>query len=435
MNVSVVDLSETQKKLQVTIPSGTVREELDRKYRDLARQVKIKGFRPGKVPRSILKSYYGKVVEGELSSKFVQESFHDALLETDLKPLTEADVSEVKFEEDGSFTYTAIVDVSPPFVVEDYRGIPVHHPVPEVSESMVDLEIERLREQNSQLRTVEEQRPIREGDIVMVDLTPFVDGSVFEKGKTEGYLFQVGKGTVHPDLDPHLVSRTVGESLSVDLDYPQEGTLPEIAGKRVRMDLVIKDLKEKIVPEVNDDFARESGKCESVQELREALRDQIRVREHSRIEADVRNQIINHLLERVTLDLPDKAVEGEVDAMVGHLQHQLERQGIKLDATRFNTPEVRADYRPQAERNLRQRLIFEQIARQEQIRLSDEEVDEIVRQVASMARVDVETVLQHPGSALVEQAKEGKIQEKVLDFLVETSVSSDDTNPPAPEEA
>lgn len=435
MNVSVVDLSQTQKKLQVTIPAGTVREELDRKYRDLAKQVKIKGFRPGKVPRSILKSYYGKAIEGELSSKFVQDTFHDALRETDLKPLTEADVSEAKFEEDGTFTYTAVVDVSPPFIVDDYRGIPVHRPSPEISEEQIDQEVERLREQHSQLRTVEDQRPIREGDIAMIDFTPFVDGSVFEKGKTEGYLLQVGKGTVHPDLDPHLISRTVGESLSVDLDYPVEGSIPEIAGKRVHMDLVIKDLKEKIIPEVNDDFAREVGKYDSVQDLREGLREQLRLREQNRIEGDVRKQIVDHLLERVSLDLPEKAVEGEVDAMVGHLHHQLERQGIKLDAARFNTPEVRADYRPQAERNLRQRLIFAQIAKQEQIQLSDEEFAEMIRQVAAMARVDVETVLQHPESSLVEQAKESKIQERVFDFLTETAISSDDSDSPAPEQA
>jgi len=425
MNVSVVDLSETQKKLHVTISSREVQEELERKYRDLAKTVRIKGFRPGKVPRTILKSYYGKAIEGELSSKFIQESFHEALRETDLKPLTEADVSEMKFDQDGTFSYTAIVDVSPPFVVDGYKGIEVHRPPLEISEEQERLELDRLREQHSQLRTVEPQRPIQDGDILMIDFTPRVDGAVFEKGKTEGYLLQVGKGTVHPDLDPHLISHLVGDALSVDLDYPEEGSIPEIAGKRVRMDLVIKDLKEKIVPEMDDDFAREVGKYETLEDLKQAIREQIMKREEEKIEGAVRRQIVDHLLERTPLELPEKVIEREVDGLIAHFQHQLESQGLKLDPSKFNTPEIRADYRPQAEKNLRQRLIFGQIAKQEQIELSESEEDAIFQDVARYTRMDVEAVREHADSTIVEQAKEGKIHEKVFALLEESAVFSD----------
>lgn len=425
MNVSVVDLSETQKKLHVTIPSGKVREELDQKYRDLARQVKIKGFRPGKVPRSILKSYYGKAIEGELSSKFIQESFPLALRDSDLKPLAEADVSDMKFEEDGAFSYTAVVDVSPPFVVEDYKGIGVHRPLPEVTEEQEQLEIERLREQHSQLRTLELPRPIQEGDIVMVDFTPWVDGAVFEKGKNEGYLLQVGKGIVHPDLDPHLISHLVGDSLSVDLDYPTEGPVPEIAGKTVHMDIVIKDLKEKIVPELDDDFAREVGKYDTLDDLKQALREQILKREEEKIESSIRKQIIGYLLKHVSFELPEKILDMEAEGLVANLQHQLESQGLKLEPGRLNTPEIRADYRPQAEENLRQRLILSQIAKQEQIELSETEEESILRDVARMTRMDLEAVRQHADSALVAQIRENRIHEKVFALLKETAAYSD----------
>lgn len=121
MNVSVVDLSANQKKLQVRIPALRVQDELDKRYRDLAKNIRIKGFRPGKVPRHIIKSYYGKTIESELSSQFIQESYEDALGEASLKPLVEADVSEMHFEDDGTFTYSALVDVAPPFQLEEYR--------------------------------------------------------------------------------------------------------------------------------------------------------------------------------------------------------------------------------------------------------------------------------------------------------------------------
>ena len=185
MNVSVVDLSANQKKLQVQIPALRVQEELDKKYRDLAKTIRIKGFRPGKVPRNIIKSYYGKTIENELSSQFIQESYQDALRESSLKPLVEADVSEMRFEDDGAFTYTALVDVSPPFELEEYKGLAIHRPAIEVGEEQLEAELERIRQQHAQLRSIESPRPIAEGDVLLVDITPTVDGSVFEKGKSQ----------------------------------------------------------------------------------------------------------------------------------------------------------------------------------------------------------------------------------------------------------
>jgi trigger factor len=204
-----------------------------------------------------------------------------------------------------------------------------------------------------------------------------------------------------------------------------EGSIPEIAGKRVRMDLVIKDLKEKIVPEMDDDFAREVGKYETLEDLKQAIREQILKREEEKIESAVRRQIVDHLLERTPLELPEKVIEREVDGLIAHFQHQLESQGLKLDPSKFNTPEIRADYRPQAEKNLRQRLIFAQIARQEQIELSEIEEDAIFQDVARYTRMDVEAVREHADSTIVEQAKEGKIHEKVFALLEEGAVFSD----------
>jgi len=205
MNVSVVDLSANQKKLQVQIPALKVQEDLDEKYRELAKSIRIKGFRPGRVPRNIIKSYYGKTVESELSSQFIQETFQDALREANLKPLVEADVSEVHFEDNGAFTYIALVDVSPPFELEEYKGLALHRPSVEIDETQVETELERLRQQHAQLRSVETERTVTEGDVVLVDLLPTVDGTVFEKGKANDYMAEIGKQTIHPEFDQHLI--------------------------------------------------------------------------------------------------------------------------------------------------------------------------------------------------------------------------------------
>ncbi|HOI93385.1 MAG TPA: trigger factor [Syntrophobacter fumaroxidans] len=425
MNVSVVDLSENQKKLQVEIPPEKVRQEIEGKYREMSRRIKIKGFRPGKVPRSIIKSYYGKTIEQEVSSQFIQETFPEALKETDLKPLVEADVSETHFNDSGSFSYTAIVDVCPPFELEGYRGLEIRKPSVDVADEQVDSELQRLREQHAELRTLETERPAREGDVAVIDFTPSVDGKVFERGKSADYMAEIGKKAVHPDFDVNLIGRRAGETVSFEVDYPENAPMREIAGKRVLFEVTVKEVKEKVLPELDDEFAQAvNSRFDALDALKQTIREELLKREEYQARSDVQQQILDQLLSKVKIELSAKVIDREVDRMVGNLLHQFESQGLKMDVSKFNTPEIRADYRPQAERNILRRLILEKIAEQENLKLADEEIEQVYQEVARYARMDVATVKhEYADSAVVEQSKESKIQEKVFRFLESEAVS------------
>jgi trigger factor len=420
MNVSVVDLSANQKKLQVEIPSKRVQGELEKRYRELAKQAKIKGFRPGKVPRTILKSYYGKSVEGEVSSQFIQDTFADALREADLKPLVEAEVGEMHFEDSGSFVYEAVVDVCPPFELEGYKGLEVVRKPARVTEDQVQAELERIREQHAELRTVEPDRPIAMGDNVLIDFTPSVDGVVFQKGVATDHMLEVGKKALHDEFDEHLVGHEVGDVFTVELDYPEQAPAPEVAGKRVHFEVTVKELKEKIFPELNDEFARElpTSKYETMEELEQDIRDRLLKREEDAGKVEVRKQIMDQLLAKVEIEVSPKVIEREIDRHIEYLQNQFESQGLKIDGFRFNSPEIRAEYQPTAEKNVRWRLICSYLAKQELIELTEEEMDEIYMEVARMARMDVAQLKrEYAESAIIDQAKESRIQEKVFDLL------------------
>jgi trigger factor len=424
MNVSVVDLSTNQKKLQVQVPALKVQQELDEKYRDLAKRARIKGFRPGKVPRNIIRSYYGKTVESELSSRFIQETFPDALREANLKPLVEADVSEFRFEDNGSFTYEAVVDVSPPFELDDYKGLALHRPPIEIDDTLVDAELERLRQQHAQLRTLEVERPIADDDVVLVDFVPTVEGTVFEKGKANDYMVEIGKQTIHPEFDRHLIGRQSGESVAFDLDYPEDAPNRDVAGKRVHFEVNIREIKEKLTPALDDNFAKEVGQqFETLEDLKQTVRDQLRKRERDKAGAVIRQQIIEQLLAKVDIELSSRVVEREVDRLLGMLHYQFESQGLKLDRSKFNTPEIRADYRPQAEKNVRWSLICEYLVKREDLALSERELDDLYAEVARVARLDVATLKRdHSDSAIVEQAKEGRLQDKVFQMVEDAAV-------------
>lgn len=430
--VSVVDVSVNQKKLQVEIPAQNVQQGMDRKYRDLSKRVRLKGFRPGKIPLSILKTYYGKAVESELSNELIQETFPSALTEAELEPLAEADISEMQFEENGSFSYTAIVDVCPPFQVENYKGLEIARQNVQVSDERVQEELDRIREQHAQLRAPEEERAIREGDNVVIDVTPWTGDEIYEKGKATDYMMEVGKNVMHPDFDSHILGHNVGDALSFEVEYTEDGPVPELAGKRVRFEVKIKDLKEKILPDLDDDFAKELGKHETILALKEDVRDQLEKREQERAKWETRQQLKEKVLEKVQFELSSKVVDREVDAMINQLRYQFESQGLKIDSSAFNTPEIRAEYRVQAEKNLRWRLIAREIAKQENMELTDDDLNEIYKEIARLTRKDEATVRrEYADSSFVEQLKDSKIQERVLKFLEDEATYVNASHEPA----
>jgi trigger factor len=420
MKVSVVDLSPSRKKLQIEIPAQEVQAELEKRYKELARTARIKGFRPGKVPRNVLKNYYGKAIESEVSNHFVNETYPEALRETKLEPLAQAEVDDIDFDDAGALHYTAVIDVAPLFVVEGYQGLEVNRRQVQVSDEQVDQELENLRNSHSELRSVDADRPIQEGDFVVVSFTPSVDGVVFSRGVAKEQLLEVGKKSVHPDFDGHLIGRRIQERFSFDLDYPVDASTQEIAGKRVRFEVTIQELKEKILPEADDEFAKEVRSLDTLAELRTSLRQQLEKSEQLKVDQEIRQQLSDKLYDLVPMELPAKAIDVEVDQMLGQLQYQFQSQGLKLDASTFNTPEIRAEYQVQGERNLRLRLILDKIAQQENLALEGSEIDEIYGQFARMARIDVEQVkAEEDKYQMLQQMKQANLHDKVWKLLIE----------------
>ncbi|QCQ23318.1 trigger factor [Desulfoglaeba alkanexedens ALDC] len=423
MKVSVTDLSSTQKRLEIEVPANRMKQELDKRYRDLAKNVRIKGFRPGKVPRKILQSYYGKNVESEVSSQVIQETYPKAIQEAAIKPLVEADIEEIHFADEGTFTYAAIVEVSPPFELPEYKGLKIEKRAAAVTDEQVLEELQELRQRHAQLQSLEEDRPIREGDVVVVDFTPWVDDAVFERGKADDYMLEVGLKQLHAAFDESLLGRREGESFSFEIDYPADAPTKEIAGKRVRFEVTVKEVKAKILPDLDDDLAKEVGDYETLEELKEATRSRLAEIAEKGLRAETRGRIMEELVKRASFDLSPKVIDREVDFLVEQFVSQFQRQGLNIDPEAFKAPEVRAEYRPQAERNLRWRLIANRIAAQEGIELDEDELEAIYAEVARVMRTTVEKVRDaYAETPVIEQMKESKLHEKVMEFLEASAV-------------
>ncbi|SMC19999.1 trigger factor [Desulfacinum hydrothermale DSM 13146] len=436
MKVSVTDVSATQKKLQVVVPADRVQKELDRRYRQLAKQVRIKGFRPGKVPRKILQSYYGKTVEGEVSNQLIQETYPDALKEADIKPLMEGDVDDFSFDESGTFTYTALVEVQPEFQVDDYLGLEVEKPDTTVTDEMVEQELENLRDRHAEIRTVEEDREARLGDVAVVDFTPFIDGELYEKGKTDDFNLELGTGSLHPQFDDQVVGHRAGETFEFDLDYPEDAENADLAGKTVHFQVTLKELKEKVLPDLDDEFAKKGGDHDSLEGLKESVRERLQKSREQASTMAVRQSIVEQLTAKADFELSEKVVDREVDRRINQFVHQFSAQGINLDPARFNTPEIRQEQRPQAERDIRWRLIVEQIAKQEQIELSEEEKEAVYQDVARLYRTTADDIREnYQESAAVQEMIQHKLEEKVLKLLEDNAVAVAPSKEEEPQQA
>lgn len=433
LNVSVEDLSANQKRLQVEIPAHRVQAEIDKRYRELSKKARIKGFRPGKIPKSILKSYFGKSVEHEVSAQFIEESFPQALKETDLKPLVEGEVDDSKFDENGALVYTAVVDVCPPFELGVYKGLDLKRPSVEVTQELQDAELERIRQQHSQLKLVEPERPARVGDVVVLSLKTIIDGVDQPDADPTDQMVEIGKNALHPEFDQHLFGRSVGESFSVELDFPEDSSQKEMAGRRVRFEATVREIKEKVVPELNDEFAQEVGQqFETLEALKAEISSQLKSRLEESSSRYVREQVGEKLLQAASFELSQKVIDREVERMIDMFLGQFQSQGLKVDRNRFMTSEVKAEYRPQAEKSVRLRLILNAIAKQEAVTLSDADLEEIYQGIARMARMDPETVKRDfADSAIMEQAKESKVQDKVYEFIEAQATFTEE--PPAEE--
>ncbi len=426
MNVSVEDLSPSQKKLHIEIPARKVQQAIDKRYRDLSSQVRIKGFRPGKVPRNILKSYYGKSIEHEVTSQFIEESFPQALRESDIKPLVEAEVDESKFDENGALVYAAIVEVCPPFDLADYKGLSIQRTEAAVTDEMVDAELERLREQHAELKTIELERGVRYGDMALIEYRSWPEGADTENIKPSEQMVEVGKNKLHPDFDEHLVGHFSGDNLTFVLDQAETEDSGQNSPLQTHYDVTIREVKEKTVPDANDEFAKALGQFDTLEELRKEISRQLQQRLDDQNKAEVRKQIADRLLEMMPFEVPPKVIEKEIEQQLRTFQYQFQSQGLKIDPGAFDTPEIRAEYRPQAEKNVRLGLILSRIAEQEGLTLTEEEVDEVYQGMARMARMSLEEVKRdYADSPLIEQAKEGKIKEKVFGLIEDHAVLSD----------
>ncbi|MGC8811673.1 MAG: trigger factor, partial [bacterium] len=254
MQVEIENLNPLEKKISVKIPADVVTREIEATYRSLNQKIKLKGFRPGKIPQSILSRHYKTQVEEEVANKLISTSLAEAVQEYNLVPVSEPNVLNHAFTAEKDFTYAVSFEVKPEFTVQDYLGLEIEVPEVVVTEEEIEAELKKLQENHAQLKPLEESRPVRERDMVLVDFEGTLAGQPIEGWKVVNHLVEAGSGTLVGDLDKSLIGMHLGEEKDVKLTLPADYLKKDLAGKEISVHLKVKEIKEKILPQVDDEF-------------------------------------------------------------------------------------------------------------------------------------------------------------------------------------
>ncbi len=419
MDVVVEKLTDLTRKITITLPENDVQKELKDAYDKVQRDVKLKGFRRGKVPRSVILKNFQQKVEAEVAEKLVQDTYFMAIEQEKIDPVVHPEISEPRFKDDGTFSYVAMIDTKPDFELQGYKGLEVEKPVVEVSDEEIAAELESLRVEMAPLRSVDD-RSVMKGDVAVVDFQGFHNDKPMKEVKNENFSVDVGSGRISPEFEEKLVGMKKGEEANHEVEFPAKYPNPVLAGKKVTFKVKVKDVKERILPELDDEFAKDVGsEYASLAELKTAIHDRIAKQKEEKADGDLTDRIMHKLLENHTFPVPVRLVRYEVEEMIKSTVKSLEQNGLDLESAGINREELAERNRATAEKRVRGDFILKKIAEVEAIKVNDEDMDRGFKRIGDQYNMPVAQVKEYFGGSrddILPFVNE-LLNEKILAFL------------------
>lgn len=419
MDVVVEKLTDLTRKISITLPESIVQKELKAAYDKVQKDVKLKGFRRGKVPRSVILKNFQHKVESEVAEKLVQDTYFSAIEQEKIDPVVHPEISEPRFKDDGTFSYVAMIDTKPEFELQGYKGLEVEKPVVAVSEEEISAELESLRLEMAPLSSVGD-RPVAKGDIAVVDFQGYHNDKPMKEVKNDNFSVDVGSGRVSPEFEDKLVGMKKGEEASHEVEFPANYANPVLAGKKVTFKVKVKDVKERLLPELDDEFAKDVGsEYASLAELKTAIHDRIVKQKEEKSDGDLTDRIMHKLLDTHTFPVPIRLVRYEVEEMIKATVKSLEQNGMDLESAGINREELAERNRVTAEKRVRGDFILKKIAEVEAIKITDEDMDRGFKRIGDQYNMPVAQVKQYFGGSrddLLPFVNE-LLNEKILTFL------------------
>jgi trigger factor len=418
MVVKVEDVSPLKKKILFDISWLEVKKELDTVYKNVGKKAKIKGFRQGRVPRNVLESLYKEHAEDEAISNLVNRYYWEALKENKINAVAQPDIDNNGIESEKNFTFTAIVEVEPIIEPTGYVGLELEKEKYEVKDSDVEARLEEVRDMFSTMEEVEVDRGVSEGDFVVIDFEGFVDGKPLKEMKAENYLLEVGSKKFVPGFEEQLIAMKKNNTEQIRIKLPDDYHAKNLAGEEVVFSVTLKNIKEKKLPEIDDKFIKNFDKYESLDDLKKDMKKTLEEENIARANSAFKSLIIEKLLENNQFEVPQVFVNRQVSYMIADTQRRMAMRGMKRDETPERYKELYDHYKDEASKIVRTTLLLKNIGEKESISVSDQEIEEKIRELAQLRGQNYDSLKESLESGnMLEDIRNEILNTKVFDFI------------------
>jgi trigger factor len=388
MRTNIEETSTLRRKVTIELEPGEIAQELNRAYDELRRTVRLKGFRPGRAPRKLLERFFGDHVRGDTIQNLIKQYTGKALSELALEPVAPPEVVTEETDLAKALRFSAVFDVKPQFVVKDYENFKLLQPRVEVKDEEVEAALQRMRERQAVLRKEEGRDTVEAGDFVLGEIECWHEGKPLSGFKLEGRIIRVSPDSLPHGLDGVLIGAKLGEPVRKTKSYPPEYGAADLAGKTVEWRATVKEIFRRELPALDDDFARDQGDCQSLEELRQRIREQLMEQAHAEGQRRLKQGLLDLILERNQIEAPESMVEAELRALEAEFAATLEMGGMASEQAAAAAREHRDELRVRAEKNVRSTLVLDALAEQEKVEVSDEELAERVAALVRQAERD-----------------------------------------------
>jgi len=418
MKVTVEELSPSRRALNVEVALEQVAATMEATLKELSRKIHVPGFRKGKVPPEIIQRRFQSDIQEEVLRELIPDSYRQALTQVELTPVSQPRVEDVHFHAGEPLRYRAIVEVKPAVTMKDYRGIPLERKAVEVTDQEVERALEFLREDAAEYAPMEGWPAMRD-DLIVLDHEGSIHGKPFKGGSGKNLTLLLGRGGYLPGFEEEVVGLQKGDSKQFRLTFPADSPRKDLAGRTAEFRVTIKEVKKRRVPELNDEFARTAGEVESVAALRDKLQERLKARKVREQEAELKRTLLEKLAATHEVELPEALVEAEAALLLQEMLGTLRASGGRVQGLAENAEALSAKAFEMARRRVKESLLLDAVARQENLTVSDAEVEAEIEAMAAAYSTEggapVRRAMEDPGRRAGLQAR--LLERKALEFL------------------
>ncbi|KMZ55640.1 trigger factor [Dorea sp. D27] len=426
MSLQVEKLEKNMAKLTIEVPADDLEKALQSAYMKQKNKINMPGFRKGKVPRQMIEKMYGvEIFYDDAANELIPKAYSDAYEECDLNIVSQPDINVVQIEKGKPFVFTAEVATKPEVKLGEYKGLEVDKISTRVTQKEVDAKIQEEAEKNARTVAVED-RPVQDGDEVILDFEGFVDGTPFEGGKGENYPLTIGSNSFIPGFEEQLVGAETGKEIDVNVTFPEDYHAEDLKGKEAVFKCTVHEIKAKELPEIDDEFAAEVSEFDTLEEYKADVKAKIKDEKAAEGKTKKEDQVVEQAVKNAEMEIPKAMIETQVRQMADDFAQRIQSQGLSMEQyfqfTGMTAEKMLEELRPQAIKRIETRLVLEAIAKAENIEISDEKIDEEVAKMAESYKMEVDKLKEFMGENEKNQMKEDMAVQEAVTFLVENAV-------------